>query len=262
MGEEQLRGGIANVGRVVRSGDDVLRPATSATDASHALLDGLRRAGFEGAPVPVGIDGDGRERLRFIDGDVAVPPYPPWAQADDALASIAVLLRRFHDASATVGLTDRAWNRELADPDGGPLVCHNDVCLENVVFRNGAAVALLDFDFAAPGRPTYDLAQFARMCVPIDDDVTAARLGWTVADAPRRLRLVADAYGLAREDRTDLLHLLAVSIERGAAFVRRRVEAGEPAFVARWDAIGGEQRLIRRQRWRAQHRRDLAAALG
>ena len=49
----------------------------------------------------------------------------------------------------------------MADPEGGPVVCHNDVCLENVVFRNGEAVALLDFDFAAPGRPVYDLACFA-----------------------------------------------------------------------------------------------------
>ena len=261
MGEEQLQGGIANVGLVVRSGDDVLRPATSFTSSSHALLAGVRRAGFDGAPEPVGVDGDGRERLRFVEGNVAVPPYPQWAQTDEALASIAVLLRRFHQASATVGLTDRVWNRELADPAGGPLVCHNDVCLENVVFRNGEAVALLDFDFAAPGRPIYDLAQFARMCVPIDDDVTAAGLGWVVEDAPRRLRLLADAYGLDAAERSQLLHLLVVSITQGAAFVRRRVEAGDPGFVARWNAIGGEQRLIRRERWWAEHRQDLAAAL-
>ena len=29
-------------------------------------------------------------------------------------------------------------------------MCHNDVCPENVVFRDGIAVALLDFEFAAP----------------------------------------------------------------------------------------------------------------
>ncbi len=63
----------------------------------------------------------------------------------------------------------------MADPAGGRIVCHNDVCLENVVFRDGLAVGLLDFDFAAPGRPAYDLAQMARMCVPVDDDVSATR---------------------------------------------------------------------------------------
>ena len=41
------------------------------------------------------------------------------------------------------------------------------------MFRRGEAVALLDFDFASPGRRTYDLANFARMCVPTDDDTGA-----------------------------------------------------------------------------------------
>jgi thiamine kinase-like enzyme len=84
------------------------------------------------------------------------------------------------------------WRDELADPAGGFVVFHNDVCLENVVFRGGVAVALLDFDFAAPGRPVYDLAQFARMCVPVEDDDNATQLGWLPADRPARLRLVAD----------------------------------------------------------------------
>lgn len=42
----------------------------------------------------------------------------------------------------------------MSDPsaDGDALIGHNDVCLENIVFRQGVAVALLDFDFAAPTR--------------------------------------------------------------------------------------------------------------
>jgi hypothetical protein len=35
----------------------------------------------------------------FIEGDVAVPPYPYWSQSDRALTSIASLLRGLHDAS-------------------------------------------------------------------------------------------------------------------------------------------------------------------
>ncbi len=95
------------------------------------------------------------------------------------------------------------WSNELADPSGGSIVCHNDVCMENVVFRDGAAVGLLDFDFAAPGRPLYDLAQFARMCVPIDDDISAALLGWQITDHPARLR--------ASPTSTDLISGLDVS---------------------------------------------------
>ena len=107
------------------------------------------------------IQTDGQERLDFIEGDVPIPPYPQWAQGDDALASIASLMLRFHEASASITAHLSTWSDELADPSGGPIVCHNDMCMENVVFRDGVAVGLLDFDFAAPGRPIYDLAQFA-----------------------------------------------------------------------------------------------------
>ena len=109
----------------------------------------------------------------------------------------------------------------MADPLAGRatlVVCHNDVCLENVVFHDGIAVALLDFDFAAPGRRVYDLSQFARMCVPIDDE-SRVRFGWRPADLEERLRLVADAYGLP-PGRDELFDALADGIARGGEFLR------------------------------------------
>ena len=78
-------------------------------------------------------------------------------------------------------------------PEADPFVCHNDICLENVVFRDGRAVGLLDFDFSALGRPVYDLAQFARMCVPIDDDESAALLGGTARTSRRACASCATA---------------------------------------------------------------------
>lgn len=129
------------------------------------------------------------------------------------------------------------------------MLCHNDVCLENVVFRDGAAVGLLDFDFAGPGRREFDLAAFGRMCVPIDEDVNASRLGWARVDRPARLRLVCDEYGLDDPGRARLIVCLDESIARGGEFVRRRVEAGEVAFIEMWEAMGGEERFDRRRRW-------------
>jgi Ser/Thr protein kinase RdoA (MazF antagonist) len=63
-----------------------------------------------------------------------------------------MLMRRFHDASRSFDPSSSTWSDEMADPARGTVVCHNDVCLENVVFRDGIAVGLLDFDFVAPGR--------------------------------------------------------------------------------------------------------------
>lgn len=260
--EEVLHGGVANAGAVVRVGDHVLRPSNPHSTSIHRMLRSLAESGFTGASVPVGIDPDGRERLVFIAGDVAIPPYPTWVQTDDALGSIARLLRRMHDVSTTVpfGL-DGTWSSEMADPLGGEVFCHNDVCLENVVFRDGVAVGLLDFDFAAPGRREFDLASFARMCVPIDDDEPAARLGWTNTDRPARLRLVCDEYGLDGPGRARLLACLDESIARGGEFVRRRVEAGEAAFILMWESMGGQERFDRRRRWWADARVEFEAAL-
>jgi Phosphotransferase enzyme family len=259
---ENLPGGVANAGRVVRSGDFVLRPSNPNSEAVHSFLRELRSAGFDGASFPVEIQPDGQERLLYIEGEVAVPPFPAWAQTDHALSSIAYLMRSFHEASSRLPVVPAQWSDELADPCGGSMICHNDVCFENVVFKNSEAIALLDFDFAAPGRPIFDLAGFARMCVPIDDDLSANRLGFADLDRPARLRLVADTYGLQTEDRRTLLELLDGSMEGGGSFVQRRVDAGDPNFIRVLTEMGGMERYQRRHRWWQASREYFARALG
>jgi hypothetical protein len=261
VAEQQLDGGLANAGQVVRTGPHVLRPASPHRGSIHAFLRAVRRAGFEGAPTPVGVDEDGRERLLFVEGEVPVPPYPDWSQSDTALASVARLLRGLHDAARSFDPRGLTWDDALADPAGGALVCHNDVELSNVVFRDGVAFALLDFEFAAPGRPVYDLAQLARLCVPMEDDVDQARLGWRPADRPARLRLVADAYGLDRDGRTELLAAMDDAIDRIEAAARRTLAAGAPAAVAIVERTGGIEKYDRRRRWWTAHHADFAAAL-
>jgi hypothetical protein len=259
--ERPLAGGIANAGKVVRVGPHVLRPSSPYSASIHTFLRAVTDAGFEGTPTPVGIDEDGRERLVFIDGDVPLAPYPDWSQSDTALASIATLLRGLHDAARGFDPQGLTWNEALADPAGGTLVCHNDVEPSNVVFRDGIAVALLDFEFAAPGRPVYDLAQLARTCVPIDDDVDQARLGWRSADRPARLRRAADAYGLDRDGRAELLAAMDDAIARIEAAVRRSVDAGDPNFIAMVNRTGGIAKYDRRRRWWTNHHDQFAAAL-
>lgn len=265
----ELQGGVANAGAVLRVGDHVLRPSNPHTRTIHGFLRFLRAEGFDGASAPVGVDPDGQERLEFIAGDVAVPPYPAWAQTDGALASAARLLRRFHDVSARYLVSaDATWSTEMADADASTVdptelvVCHNDVCLENLVYRDGEAVGLLDFDFAAPGRPLHDLATFARMNVPMDADDDAVLLGRTPPFDPfRRLRLVADAYGLP-PDRTPLLDVLADGIRRGGEFLGRRLAEGNEAFRAMVESTGGLAKFDRRRAWFAANRDRFAAAIG
>ena len=259
MDEVVLAGGIANAGRVVREGPHLLRPSGPHSASVHAFLRAVREAGFGGAPLPVGIDPDGRERLEFVEGEVPAVPYPAWSRTDEALASVAQLLRGLHDAARSFDPGGRSWSDALADPVGGSVVCHNDVEPSNVVFRDGRAVALVDFEFAAPGRPIYDLAHLARHWVPIEDEVDQERLGFLPADRPARLRLVADAYGLDRDGRVELLSALDDALDRIDAAVRRSVEAGDPGSVALWNRTGGAERLDRRRRWWARHREDFTS---
>jgi hypothetical protein len=69
---------------VVRVGDTVRRAAGPWTPAVHALLRHLRDAGFSGAPLPLGVDGDGREVLTFVPGAVPWPHHfellEPWVR--------------------------------------------------------------------------------------------------------------------------------------------------------------------------------------
>ena len=262
MSEEILQGGVANAGAVVRVGDHVLRPSNPHTPTIHALLRHVRAAGFDGVPEPIGVDPDGRERLVFIEGDVPFPPFPEWSQTDEALTSTVALLRRFHEATRDfVAPSGGSWNVDLADTVGGPVICHNDVCPENVVYRDGVAVALLDFDFAAPGRPLYDLAQLAKMCIPVDPPEEAARQNRGTLDPFHRLRLVADAYGLP-PGRGEFLAVIDEAVASGGQFVRARVERGEPAFVKMWNEMGGEARYDKRRAWLAQNRDRFSDALG
>jgi len=128
------------------------------------------------------------------------------------------------------------------------------VCAENVVFRAGGAAALVDFDFAAPGRPLWDVALTARYWVPVLDPATAAETGRAHLEVPRRLALFADAYGLYPADRLALPSALEQATGVCRAFVARRVAAGDAAFADHFAQYGGWARWDRLQSWLADHR--------
>ncbi|MFD7708316.1 phosphotransferase [Streptomyces sp. NPDC059785] len=260
--DEALLGGMANAGAVSRRGALVERPAPRTARALHAHLRSLEEHGFEAAPTPVRLTADGREQLTYLPGDVALPPFPRWVMTDGALESVGRLLRRLHEASAAVPVDPSAeWPRLLADPAGGTMLCHNDVCPENVVFRDGRAAALIDFDMAAPGRPLWDVAMTARYWVPVLDPASAAAFYPTGLDAPARLRILADSYGLSPQERRELPGVIEQCTASCRAFVSARVAAGDPAYVQALAQRGGWQRWDRLQRWLADHSETFTAAL-
>ncbi len=236
------------------------RPAPPHAAAVHRYLLCLRDVGFHGSPAPRRLRTDeGWEELEFLHGEVAVPPYPAWSLTDEAMGGVGRLLRRYHGASAKVPVDAEVvtWPTDLADPEGGSLLCHNDVCPENVVFRDGRATALIDFDFAAPGRPVWDLAMTARYWAPIMDPVSADVSGRGHLDAARRVQVIVDAYGLAADLRPGFISVVQQVLQVARSFVARRVDDSVPAFVAAFEAHGGWERWDRVDAWVAEHRAEL-----
>ncbi|MBV1948842.1 phosphotransferase [Streptomyces sp. BV129] len=259
---EALDGGMTNAGAVFRRGSLVVRPAPPTAPALHAHLRALGELGFDAAPTPLRLTPDGREQLTYVPGDVALPPFPRWVMTETALRSVGSLLRRLHDACAAVPVDTRAaWPRALADPEGGTMLCHNDVCPENVVFRDGRATALIDFDLAAPGRPLWDVAMTARYWVPMLDPASAAALHPAGLDAPARLRVLADGYGLSRRERAELPGVIEQATASCRAFVADRVTDGEPAYTQALSERGGWRRWDRVQEWLVAHRETFTTAL-
>jgi len=259
MTEQPLVGGM-NTGRgVVRVGDTVRRPEMAAP--VRALLRHLETVGFRGAPRHLGIDEQGRDVLTWIDGEVPVPPYPDWALTDAALESLGRLVRDYHEAVASFdpgGLI--GWSVEWSDPDGGPLVCHNDIFPENTVFQDGAVIALIDFDMAAPGRPLWDLAIAAEEWTPLH--APGARLSTPDSlDAVRRLGLLAGAYGLARERAEELLDVVAEERARATTNVRAQAAAGDPVWSAHVADSDFDARMDADDRWLAEMRPALVASI-
>jgi hypothetical protein len=257
--EVMLDGGTTNAGRVFRVGDTVRRPQRPTGDATRALLDHLEQVGFDGAPRYLGVDGRDREVLTYIRGEPALPPYPDWAFSDETLVSVAQLLRRYHDAAASFDPSGYTWPHPLPARFRRGLVTHNDPNLDNVIFENGRAVALIDFDLANPGCAGWDLACAARLWVPLRDPFDAPP---GVAErALARLALFADAYGATREQRTDLADALLECHAWCYAIVSAAVARNHPAFGAFWRA-GGRSRAIRTRRRLSSYTPEIRAALG
>jgi len=73
--------------------------------------------------------------------------------------------------------------------------------------------------------------------------------------------LAADAYGLDRDGRKELLIAIEDALTRAEEFIWRRVESGDPNFVEMWNRTDGAERYHRRRRWWNDNHLHFATAL-
>jgi Ser/Thr protein kinase RdoA (MazF antagonist) len=198
-----LRGGRTTPG-VVRVHDTVRRPPTPNSDFVRRLLNHVRAVGFDAAPRDLGTDDLTRDMLSFIPGDV---PAELSFYRDDVLSAAAQLIKRFHDATAT--LVDSPAARQV----GVEVVCHNDLSPCNFVFVDERPVAVIDFDAASPGTRRYDLAYAAWLWLDLGCPDIAPE------EQVRRLSLFLTAYGSCHATRAEFINAVllrqAISIAQG-----------------------------------------------
>jgi aminoglycoside phosphotransferase (APT) family kinase protein len=239
----------------VRRGNTVRRPAGPWTPAVHSLLRHFEVVGFAGAPRALGVDGK-EEVLSWVEGETPAAGAAP--AADEVVAAIGELLRTMHDAQTGFVRDDaQAWQALPGRIPGDEVICHNDPLGSNTIFRGGRPVALVDWELAAPGRRLADVAAAAMWWAPLRPTAAARGHGLPTDRRGPRLRLLADAYGLHRDDRVELPDL-AIALARGwheAYRVLGHVERRQP-WASRWDAGRGAA-ISEHVHWLEAHRAEL-----
>lgn len=255
-----LAGGMGSNGQVVRVGATVRRPLRPHSPSVGSFLLHLESVGFEGAPRFLGTDTRGREILTYLEGDVGLPPFDEWVASESLLVSVAELQRELHTAARSFVEPETAmWDRANApEPDAAAIVCHNDLCIENVVVRDGRAVGFIDFDFAAPTDRRFDIAVAARHWAPIKDpvDLTGGLVG---LDQIGRFGLFCDAHELGPGDRRAVVEHLGRFLDRALVSMRIRADAGNAIYRQVWDA-GYPDQNRRARAFVDTHAAELAAA--
>ena len=167
-------------------------------------------------------------------------------RVDPEAYALTHLLRAYHQAVRTFDPSPYAWPPSPPAPFVGALVSHNDPNLDNVVFHEGRAVALIDFDLASPGCRVWDVACAIRLWAPLRperyiDDIRRGR-------ALRRFRLFVDSYGLTRREREALVPAVLQNHEWCYDIVGTAAARGHAGFFE-YLAGGARERAERTRQW-------------
>lgn len=189
-----------SVNQVTRSGDVVLRPMGHWSSSVHELLRYLENTGFEYAPRYFGVDSNSqRERLSYLEGEVALRPWPEVLRSVDGLEQIAGMLKKYHQVVTNFEPSIGHWHLSDREVPASPIIRHGDIGPWNMVWDGNRLVGMIDWDFAESGTILEDLAQTAWHCIPLKPPKRLSKTGDLSESQEKRFDHFCNAYGVSKE---------------------------------------------------------------
>lgn len=221
--------------RVLFVHEYTLRPNHPNSGFERALLDYLHGQGWSGAPELFARDHEDRLIHACLRGTSI---HDGRLLSDDYLVRTAELVREFHDLTAGTSLAN-----------GQEVVCHNNLAPRHTISQRDLPYAFVDWEHAAPGLRVQDIAHVCWKFVPMGPDAV---------DAPRRIRLICDTYGLI--DRTRLVEAVLWWQDRSLRGIESAAQAGA-AGNGDLRSRGTAQQVRAETAWVHEHRRELERAV-
>lgn len=185
-----------SVNCVKRVRNTVIRPTGAWSSAVHKLLEYLASTGFHYSPKAISLESD-REILSYIEGEVAMRPWPMALLAEEGFVAVAQMLLNYHHVIADyVPAPNSVWRISGIHWQKDMVIRHGDLGPWNMVWKANKLVGLIDWDFAEPGYPIEDLAQIAWDCVPLYPPKKGAHAGVAPSEQALRIKILCDAYGV------------------------------------------------------------------
>jgi thiamine kinase-like enzyme len=209
--EEILGGGWDQEVQPVKIGNTVHRQNPENAAYVHNLLVFLEQENFNWAPHYLGQDEQGREITSFING------YTPHGQeVPDETWSIATMTEIFQQVRKLHDITE---GTELSQ--GGECVVHGDLSFANTVYREGRAVAFIDWDSAKPGKRVDDLAHALATYLSLGEYIEGGAV-----ERAELARKLADAYGATAEQRSWLINSMLLQLQGSHDKQLKTIETG------------------------------------
>ena len=236
-----------SVNSVKRAGGTVIRPAGPWSASVHDLLNHLEYKGFSYSPRAIALELDqNREVLSYIDGYVAMRPWPTYLLAENGIIEVAQMLLKYHQAVTDyVPIAGSVWRMSGVRWKEGMVVRHGDLGPWNIVWKSEKLVGLIDWDFAEPGYPIEDVAQVAWDCVPLYTPKKSTHAGVRPEEQLPRLKTLCESYGA---DMATVIDAVSDMQEKEFYRIKSLGELGKAPWVKLLE-MGGLDEIAEASQW-------------